>query len=309
MGDRGTGRGRGKEQATRPKQPRGRAAAKSKDDPARGKTEATGRPRRPSSPKKEPQRTAVQKKEPGEPKAAIANTITRKKKDKEPPLPDHRNLKPVVESLKLKMKEISPAADKVNTIVRIIISEVSQRDPIFQGMEKMSTGSYYEKLKISRPNEFDIMLNIPISDYGRIALKEFGTSGAFYTLSCKRDMPEFMEDFIDKDENISAKKILTRFRKLVSEVVSGMPVSIKRRNSSSPALTLIIENKPSNIDVDLVIALEIRQSWPVKTIDGMNIDCWLGKKVKRDFKFQPFYMVPKQFKDGNTVKGRYALSC
>ncbi|XP_018422855.1 PREDICTED: cyclic GMP-AMP synthase-like [Nanorana parkeri] len=333
MGDRGHGRGR--EPATRPKEPRGRGrtAAKSNDDPGRAKTQVAGRAPGQNSPKKEP----VQRGDPGERTAVRANTTGRKGKDQ----PDHRqgrqdqpnprqarqdqpdprqarqdqpvhrrnSLKPVYERLKLKMKDISNAADKVNGIVKVIIDKLSDREPLFKGMERMSTGSYYEGMKISRPNEFDIMLKIPISDHQRIGLTEFGGSGAFYTLSCKRSVVDYgMNKYVDDHGNISAIKILTQLRKLVNEAVSGRPVSIKRRNPSSPALTLIIENKPTNIDVDLVIALEIRQSWPANTKDGMNIDSWLGRKVKRDFKFFPFYMVPKKCNDGNTTNDTWRIS-
>ncbi|CAI9595663.1 unnamed protein product [Staurois parvus] len=202
------------------------------------------------------------------------------------------------------MDDISSAATKVNPIVDTIITMVSKKDPLFFNMEWMSTGSYYEKVKISKPNEFDIMLKIPISDDERIGFTEFDNSGAYYTLNCKRNKANHMEKYIDDDGNISAKIILTEFRKLVKEAISmsGMPVSIKRRNPSSPAVTLTIENKPTNIDVDLVIALEIKQSWPEKTRDGMNIGSWLGTKVKRDFKFLSFYMVPKQCNEGKKVK-------
>ncbi|KAM5165170.1 cyclic GMP-AMP synthase-like [Mantella aurantiaca] len=214
----------------------------------------------------------------------------------------------LLDSLRLKMKDISNAVVKVNPIVNTIIQELSRKERLFHGMAKMSTGSYYEGVKVARPNEFDIMLKIPISDDQRIGLTEFGMSGAFYTLSCKRKPVDFMTNYVDDDGNISGQKILTQFRKLVKEIVSGMPVSVKRKNPSSPALTLIIENSPTNIDVDLVVALEIRQSWPHKTKEGMNIDSWLGKKVKKKFKFYPFYMVPKKCKEGNTIKDTWRIS-
>ncbi|XP_077343511.1 cyclic GMP-AMP synthase-like [Lithobates pipiens] len=284
---------------------RGRGAAKCNGEPGRGKAEVAGRSQGQSSTKKEPVRRAEQNADPGGREPDQANP-----KGKVQPLAAHngRGLRPVVERLRLKMNDISGAAMKVNPIVDTIIHKVSQEDPLFSYMERMSTGSYYEKVKISRPNEFDIMLKIPICDDQRISLTEFGGSGAFYTLCCKRNMAYFMDKYVDDDRNISAKIILTQFRKLVKEAISGMPVSIKRRNPSSPAVTLIIKNRPTNIEVDLVIALEIRQSWPAKTRDGMNIGSWLGTKVKRDFKFLPFFMVPKQCNEGNTVKDTWRIS-
>ncbi|XP_068135475.1 cyclic GMP-AMP synthase-like [Hyperolius riggenbachi] len=215
-------------------------------------------------------------------------------------------LRAVVESLKLKMGDISCAAGKVNDIVKLIISEVSRQDKLFQGMDKMSSGSYYEGVKISRPNEFDIMLKIP--PLQRVDLIEVGDNGIFYLLQCRRQVEGFVEPYVDGDDNISAKIILTLFTKLVKQAVSGREVTVERRNPKSPALTLLIKNSPAEIAVDLVLALEIKKSWPGNTKDGMNIDQWLGKKVKRDLKFKSFYMVPKQCDEERTVKDTWRIS-
>ncbi|XP_075058729.1 cyclic GMP-AMP synthase-like isoform X2 [Mixophyes fleayi] len=217
-------------------------------------------------------------------------------------------LKHVVESLKMKMKDISNAAEKINNIVKIIIQKVSEKDPLFQDMERMSTGSYYEGVKISKPNEFDIMLRIPITDHQRIGLTEFGKTGAFYTLTCKRKPEDFMERYIGDKGNISSQKIISKFRKLVKKAILGMAVSVMRKKPSSPAVTLTVANKPTDILVDLVLALEIRQRWPDKARGGMNIDDWLGTKVKRNFTFQSFYMVPKQADKEQRAKDTWRIS-
>ncbi|XP_063772883.1 cyclic GMP-AMP synthase-like [Pseudophryne corroboree] len=236
--------------------------------------------------------------------------INRQTKQSPPGKGKSSKLRHVVESLRLKMKDISNAADKINTIVDTIIHEVSEKDLLFQDIKGMSTGSYYEGVKISNPNEFDIMVKVPIQKKGqRFALTEFDKTGAFYTLTCKRSTVDFLKDYTDDDGKILSQKVISRFRKCIKAVISDMPaVTILRKKPLCPAVTLIIKNKPTDISVDLVLALEIKQSWPEKTRDGMNIDGWLGKKVKRDLKFNPFYMVAKQADKGKESKDTWRIS-
>uniref|UniRef100_A0A8C5R342 Cyclic GMP-AMP synthase n=1 Tax=Leptobrachium leishanense TaxID=445787 RepID=A0A8C5R342_9ANUR len=101
-----------------------------------------------------------------------------------------KRLRFVVQNLRLKMDDISIAASKVNDIVnQILRSEDITKHPLFAKIEAMNTGSYYERLKILHPNEFDIMLKVPVE---RITLTPFEKtgktekSGAYYTLALKR---------------------------------------------------------------------------------------------------------------------------
>ncbi|XP_072264618.1 cyclic GMP-AMP synthase-like [Pyxicephalus adspersus] len=207
-----------------------------------------------------------------------------------------KHLKNVAESLRMKMSDISAAAGKVNNIIEMIIkSERTKSHPLFKSMEKLSTGSYYEKVKISNPNEFDIMLKITFQSYQTIELTSIDESGAFYTLAFKKRKPQAMALYIDDEGNILAKHILDDFRDLVDSVLqqSGKPANLVRKDPSSPAVTLTIPNEPENISVDLVLALEIRQ-WPEQASNGMDIDKWLGTKEKQKFRKEPCYMVAKQ---------------
>ncbi|CAI9559455.1 unnamed protein product [Staurois parvus] len=208
-----------------------------------------------------------------------------------------KHLKFAVNSLKLKINDISKAAEKVNRVIEIIIkSETTKSHPLFKSIEKMSTGSYYEGVKISNPNEFDIMLNISFESYQTIDLTSIDDSGAFYMLAFRKRKPPAMASYIDDEGNILAKHILDEFRTLVNNVLkqsAGKPASLERKSPSSPAITLTIPNKPENISVDLVLAIQIRQ-WPENASNGMNIDSWLGTKEKQKYRKEPCYMVAKQ---------------
>ncbi|XP_063772882.1 cyclic GMP-AMP synthase-like [Pseudophryne corroboree] len=216
-----------------------------------------------------------------------------------------KRLKDVVERLRMKMTDICHASDTVKKIItKIITSDHLKKDDLFSKIQKFSTGSYYEKLKITKPNEFDIMLEISIPGYQTIELTN--VTGAFYTLAYKHRKPKVMTKYLDQDGNISAVQILCQFRKLVSDVFrareQGLQVHLKKKEPLSPAVTLLIGEEPGIISVDLVLALKLNQPWPDTTRDGMNIDDWLGTKVKQDYKRGPFYMVPKQANLGQENK-------
>ncbi|XP_044145623.1 cyclic GMP-AMP synthase [Bufo gargarizans] len=217
-----------------------------------------------------------------------------------------RRLKDVVdEKLRLKMDHISNAAQSVNKIVDVILkSEQFRKDSLFKDIKKMSTGSYYEHVKISKPNEFDIMLMISQQPYNTIKITNLDNEGPFYTLAYKERKPQAMTEYLDSEGNISARKIVGEFRALIKQIIgkSGMEeVSLQRKDPGSPAVTLIIKNELQDISVDLVLALKIPSRWPEQTNSGMNIDNWLGTKVKREYIKNHFYMVPKQAMVGNRI--------
>ncbi|XP_040206490.1 cyclic GMP-AMP synthase-like [Rana temporaria] len=215
------------------------------------------------------------------------------------------------DNLKMKMKDISTAAEKVNEVIdKIIKSEPTRRHPLFKSMEKLSTGSYYEGVKLSRPNEFDIMLKITFECNQKIEPAPIDESGAFYTLAFKPQIPLSVAEYIDDEGNLLAQSILTDFRTLVKEVLlsSGESVSVKKRESSSPAVTLTIPNVPEAISVDLVLALEIQQ-WPKEASGGMKIDNWLGIKKRQEYRSMPYYMVAKKpSQDTENNNGTWRIS-
>ncbi|XP_068534273.1 cyclic GMP-AMP synthase isoform X1 [Anas acuta] len=80
-------------------------------------------------------------------------------------------------------------------------------------------------------------------------------------------------------------------------------VTVKRRKARSPAITLLIKNSSAEISVDIILALEVQQSWPPSTQDGLNIERWLGRKVRREFRNKPIYLVAKQNKKEKVPRG------
>ncbi|KAG8581997.1 hypothetical protein GDO81_007885 [Engystomops pustulosus] len=214
-----------------------------------------------------------------------------------------RGLKDIVNGkLRMKMDDISKAAEKVNKVVNTILkSDAFRGDSLFRNITKLCTGSYYEHVKISKPNEFDIMLKISLESYNTIKPMNIDGKGPFYTLAFKDRYPISMEKYLDDEKNILARKIVDEFRNLIRQIIPKTEleeVSLQRKDPGSPAVTLTIKNEPVDISVDLVLALKLNSRWPVETNDGMNIDEWLGAKAKQELKRTNLHMVPKQAKVG-----------
>ncbi|XP_007943407.1 cyclic GMP-AMP synthase [Orycteropus afer afer] len=207
----------------------------------------------------------------------------------------------VLEKLKLSPQEISPAAEVVNRVVHHLLRRLQSYESEFKGISLLRTGSYYERVKISVPNEFDVMFKLNVE---RIQLEEYCNSGAFYFVKFKRNpkgnpLSQFLEE-----EILSASKMLTKFRKIIKEEIKNIEdtdIVVKRKKRGSPAVTLLI-GKPKEISVDIILALESKSSWPASTQEGLPINNWLGAKVRNELRRRPYYLVPKHAKEGSSFQ-------
>ncbi|XP_077018352.1 cyclic GMP-AMP synthase isoform X1 [Tamandua tetradactyla] len=204
----------------------------------------------------------------------------------------------VLEKLKLSRQEISAAAEIVNRILDHLVKRLQSCESEFKGVALLRTGSYYERVKISTPNEFDVMFKLELP---RIQLEEYYNSGTHYLVKFKRNpkgnpLSQFLEG-----EILSASKMLSKFRKIIKEEIKNIEdadVTMERKKKGSPAVTLLIR-KPKEISVDVILALESKSSWPASTLEGLPIKNWLGSKVRNELRRQPFYLIPKHAKEGN----------
>lgn len=80
-------------------------------------------------------------------------------------------------------------------------------------------------------------------------------------------------------------------------------VQVEKKKPGCPAVTLLIGEPPA-ISVDIILALEGGHPYQcASTKDGLNIEKWLGKKVKQDLRQKPLCLVPKNVKDGKCFIG------
>ncbi|KAF1622409.1 UNVERIFIED_CONTAM: Cyclic GMP-AMP synthase, partial [Eudyptes pachyrhynchus] len=192
----------------------------------------------------------------------------------------------------------------VNQVVSQLIQAIRSKDSSFNSIERLGAGSYYEHVKISEPNEFDIMLVMPVS---RLQLDECDDTGAYYYLTFKRNPKEkHLSKFLDEDGKLSAFKMLQALKEIIKREVKNIKnveVTVKRQKAGSPAITLQIKNPPAEISVDIILTLEVQQSWPPSTQDGLKIEQWLGRKVRADFRNKSLYLVAKQNKNEKVLRG------
>uniref|UniRef100_A0A8C0K7X9 Cyclic GMP-AMP synthase n=1 Tax=Canis lupus dingo TaxID=286419 RepID=A0A8C0K7X9_CANLU len=272
------------------RRPSGRPAPNTEVRPPRGQPDPGGR-RAPSVPRRDG-------------RCARPRPLTRwrgsgfRRRSRSPPRPAPGAWKPrlVLEKLRLRRQEISEAAEVVNRVVDYLSRRLQSYESEFRGVSLLRTGSYYEHVKISAPNEFDIMFKLEVP---RIQLEEYCKTGAYYFVKFKRNpkgnpLSQFLED-----EKLSASKMLSKFRKIIKEEIKNIQdIIMEKKKRGSPAITLLIR-KPKEISVDIILALESKSSWPASTQEGLPISHWLGTKVKTNLRRQPFYLVPKHAKEGN----------
>uniref|UniRef100_A0A8D0FX07 Cyclic GMP-AMP synthase n=1 Tax=Strix occidentalis caurina TaxID=311401 RepID=A0A8D0FX07_STROC len=210
-------------------------------------------------------------------------------------------LREVLSRLSLGRQDVSDASGLVNQVVSHLIQAIRSQDGSFSSIERLGAGSYYEHVKISEPNEFDIMLVMPVA---RLQLDECDDTGAYYYLTFKRNPKEkYLLKFLDEDKKLSAFKMLQALREIIKREVKNIKMSVKRKKAGSPAITLLIKNPPAEISVDIILTLEVQQSWPPSTQDGLKIEQWLGRKVRGEFRNKSLYLVAKQNKNEKVLKG------
>ncbi|XP_078129748.1 cyclic GMP-AMP synthase [Sander vitreus] len=204
-------------------------------------------------------------------------------------------LNKTLENLKIKRDKKSDAAKVINTIVKTISMHLKQNTQCFNKVEELRTGSYYEHLKISNPDEFDIMLAIPVE---RVKVNPFGDVGAYYSVELKRDKSPLHK--FQETNTLSASKMLEEFRDEVKKCVKQFPEwKVTTKKKGCPAVTLITTVQSITISLDVVLSIMVKSSWPPFTNEGIKIDGWLGAKVKQEYKRKPYYLVPKYEGRGN----------
>ncbi|XP_014342670.1 cyclic GMP-AMP synthase-like [Latimeria chalumnae] len=223
-----------------------------------------------------------------------------------------QRIKETIKALTPKRDEKSLASSIINELINQLLFYVKDNPvhPYFKEMKKMTTGSYYEFVKIYHIDEFDVMFLLPVPKVKVTELEEH--SGLFYKAAVESIPQTPLKFFLLKDNTISPVKVLGEMRNTVKQFLrkshaargwlctvpfKGWKASLQRKKQGSPAVTLLISNTDGKqqISVDLVPALEVcGQKWPKATYSGLKIDQWLSKKVKKYYRSEPYYLVAKQ---------------
>ncbi|XP_055965929.1 cyclic GMP-AMP synthase [Sorex fumeus] len=201
----------------------------------------------------------------------------------------------VLDLLRLRSVQVSEAAGAVNKVVERVLRGLRGRESPFKGVELLNAGSYYEHVKVSVPNEFDIMFKLEVP---RIELIKYEKNAAFCFVKFKRNPKGNPLNVFLEDDYLSASKMLSKFREIIKEEILKIDdVTMEEEKIGSPAVTLIL--KSQKISVDIILALELKSSWPESTKEGLPIHQWLGRKVRTDLRKDPYYLVAKPAKEGD----------
>ncbi|XP_035610183.1 cyclic GMP-AMP synthase isoform X1 [Oncorhynchus keta] len=200
-------------------------------------------------------------------------------------------LRTTLDKLKIKMTHKSDSSRIVNDVVNCISDHMKKFTECFKDVNVLRTGSYYEHLKISDPDEFDVMFNFAME---RVDIRPFGDDGAFYSVAFKRGK-HALDRFQNTDNTVSASEMLKEFRnEVITSVKKRKDVSVEKKKKGCPAVTLMINRTGTvPISLDIVLGLKVKSCWPTFTQEGFKIDTWLGTKVKKELKAQSYYLVPK----------------
>ncbi|XP_047460268.1 cyclic GMP-AMP synthase [Mugil cephalus] len=209
--------------------------------------------------------------------------------------------------LKLRQTDRRWAAELVNDFRENLLKFLKSNNdqPFFQSVDVLTTGSYFENVKINNPDEFDIMLKIQTTT--RFQTEPLD-DGLFYQINLSRPTRTHIQDFLlENNVTLSSSQVLTEMHRLVRKFLKTYEVPDKscrwemnRKRIYSPAVTLSLcrNNSAELISVDVVPALEV-PAWPAAVRNGPEVDNWLGKKVRQEFKSFPCFFVPKRQKGKN----------
>ncbi|KAM7384691.1 hypothetical protein PAMA_011853 [Pampus argenteus] len=217
--------------------------------------------------------------------------------------------------LKIRQTDRRWAAEVVNDFRENLLKFLKTNDdqPFFQSVDFLTSGSYFERVKIHSPDEFDIMLKLQVPSRLRMTQLD---GGLFYQINLLRPTRSPIRAFVlENDNTLSSSKILSEMYRLVRKFLKTYEVpdkrcrwEVNRKRPNSPAVTLSLcrtgNESDELISVDVVPALEVpsSQGWPLAVRDGPDVDNWLGKKGRQEIKSLPCFFVPKRLKSRNRSK-------
>ena len=178
------------------------------------------------------------------------------------------------------------------------------------------SGSYYEKLKVYRPNEFDVMIMLDVKPSvfklewerspkeGYVRLKRAEVASAMQ----KSPWSAFMTD----DGNyLSPIKIRRRFFELLKKVTKSCTGEMKVQvEEHGPAVQLTFTrftngHNETIAEADMVLCVAFPEAWPQHAIvEKHGISTELFEKMKS----KGFHVVPKTFDESDVKTWRVSFS-
>ncbi|XP_070577877.1 cyclic GMP-AMP synthase-like receptor 1 [Ptychodera flava] len=209
------------------------------------------------------------------------------------------------DKVKISKSESGDTTKLVEPLVTMVLNHAKKHDN-FCKMKNLNSGSHFEKLKVGRADEIDIMFCLG------------GIPGKYEKVtdppSCRCFMSVRIEDrssrwaqYCTDDGYLSPRLLRNDFEKIVEKAVkeyrpTGINITIEDSGSDAcPATKLTFTKKRSNeliLDVDFVIAIEVdRHNWR-EGYSQWNLSLWFSREEEEELKRQPFHLVAKAPPEG-----------
>ncbi|XP_070569582.1 cyclic GMP-AMP synthase-like [Ptychodera flava] len=211
------------------------------------------------------------------------------------------------ETVKIPRNETSEALGIIEPLIEEVLN-FARKDKIFKSMKRLNAGSHYEKLKICKSDEIDVMLcledvqklfeyeepwqapgylYINVKHWDRSKWKDVCTSSG-YLSSVK------MRDYFEKNVVIGAVEAFQRQNREYRVSVVGQS---KSKDECSPAVTVTVETDGMEYCIDLVLAINVGLFSDFQATRGWTGGEWLRKK-RADIMGTEVYAVAKNPPEG-----------
>ncbi|RXN26274.1 60S ribosomal L11 [Labeo rohita] len=124
--------------------------------------------------------------------------------------------------LRLRKLDQQKAVKIVNNLIDSLLEFLKNNEehPFFREVSVLTSGSYYEMVKINKPNEFDIMLKLKVPRLVLSELEEY--QGLFYKIKLYKSTRTEIQHFLLEDGlTVSATKIKAEMQRLVRKFITS----------------------------------------------------------------------------------------
>lgn len=199
----------------------------------------------------------------------------------------------------LNTSEVAHNNKLLKTALELIINIMRKEDPLFQTLYKeiYYGGSYFDDLKVGKPDEFDLdlLLELPkICQTHKSKICECITvvssnKPGFFWFKIQKDYFKPFNKFI-RDGYVQTDLVLSWLQSLVTKALNKIPyldysyTTPSYNSQSGPALTLRLYGNFGEVNVDLVPAFKLSAAqWPT-----------MGYRANPSTRKANFFIVPKK---------------
>ncbi|XP_070575174.1 cyclic GMP-AMP synthase-like receptor 1 isoform X1 [Ptychodera flava] len=205
------------------------------------------------------------------------------------------------QKVQLKGNEMTETLQEILPILRNIMDYVSKRDPRFTN-ELIPSGSYYEGLKVSKPDEFDFMVPLNIKKPYHVNGQHIDHPPRGYCFLDKPVGDVWDESYLiplDDAGRLTPWRVKQEFQRLVGEATEALglqsTVLFADPPTHGPAITIVIKTWNRVVYVDLApAAIPERGAGLPSCIPWPHGGAWWPSYMQEKVRNISCYFVPKK---------------